>query len=174
MRFHLSTASSLGVLSRTQTWVCLNGSRGRLQIWLEGWNSSSVRIVIQKTLQGDLLAAFQDLKGPTKKTYTKVWSMREDKGEWLYTERGLLHWIERKTLYSEVGETLELDARRGCRSLIPGTVWNQVGWCFEQSDLKILLPMEARLHWVIFGEVPFQPKPFYDFVIPGPNYFSYG
>lgn len=33
--------------------------------------------------------------------------MREDKGEWLYIERGLLDWIERTTLYSEVGETLE-------------------------------------------------------------------
>lgn len=51
--------------------------------------------------------------------YTKVWSRREDKGEWLYNERGLLDWIERTTLVrlvrhwnrmlTEVAEASSLD-----------------------------------------------------------------
>lgn len=55
-----------------------------------------MRIVIQQlktALQGELLAVFQDLKGSAKKRLSaRVWSIGEDKGEWLYTERGLI-WI---------------------------------------------------------------------------------
>lgn len=51
--------------------------------------------------------------------YTKVWSRREDKGEWLCNERVLLDWIERTTLVrlvrhwnrmlTEVAEASSLD-----------------------------------------------------------------
>lgn len=51
--------------------------------------------------------------------YTKVWNRREDKGEWLCNERGLLDWIERTTLVrlvrhwnrmlTEVAEASSLD-----------------------------------------------------------------
>lgn len=157
--------SSLGVASTRQTWVCLNGSRGRLQMWSEGWDTSSVRTIIQPGEENSPGRTFSSLSGP-KGAYKRnflpgsgVWERTRGNG---FTLKEGWFRLDRKRTPLQWGwwDTLDLFEVR-----LDGTL--------SSLDLKIPWPMEVRLLWVISG-VPFQPKPFHDSVIPDPDDFSYG
>lgn len=70
--------------------------------------------------------------------------------------------------YDEGGETLEQVAQGSCGCPVIGSVWDQVGRGFEQSDLvKESLPMVGwgwGLDWIVF-EGSIQPKSFYGSMI---------
>lgn len=122
--FIWNIASSLCVPSTRQTWVCLDGSSGRLQIWLEGWNTSFVRIVIQhgeENSPGRSSSSFPGPKGAYKKytfyqglEYERGWGMplhwtgvdldRIERGH--FTVRLVRHW---NRVVTEVAEASSLD-----------------------------------------------------------------
>ena len=70
-----SPVSSSGALSTGKSWTCWSGSRGGPQKWSEGWSTSPMRkgweswgcSAWKRRLWGDLIAAFQYLKGPYRK-----------------------------------------------------------------------------------------------------------
>jgi len=71
--------------------------------------------------------------------------------------------------YSEGGESLAQIAQRGGRCPIPGKIQDQVGQGSEQPDLLIWLKMSLLIAWGLDQmafKCPFQPKLFYDSMIP--------
>ena len=69
-------------------------------------------------------------------------------------------------LYCEGGETLEQVAQRGCGCPLPGGLQGQPGWGFEQPGLEGGVPAYSRGLELRDLKGIFQPKPFYDFMIP--------
>ncbi|KAK4810947.1 hypothetical protein QYF61_013356 [Mycteria americana] len=94
----------------------------------------------KRRLQGDLIVAFQYIKGAYKKggerLFTRACSDRTRGNSFKLKEgRCRLDIRNRVFFYNEGGETLEQVAQRSCGCSIPGSVQGQVGWGFEQPDL---------------------------------------
>ena len=103
-----SLASSSGALSTGKTWTCWSRSRGGPQKWSEGWNISPMRKGweswgLKKRLWGDLIAAFQYLKGAYKKDrerlFTRVCSDRT-RGNVFKLKEGRFTWDIRKKCFT--------------------------------------------------------------------------
>ena len=112
--------------------------------------------------------AFQYLKGAYKQ-----------EGEWLFTrvdsdrtrEKGLRVRqgrfrldIRRKFFHAEGGDALEQVAQGGCGCPIPGGIQGQAGCGSGQPALVVGDPAHSR--GVDDDCGPFQPRPFYDSMIP--------
>jgi len=87
--------------------------------------------------QGDLLTAFQYLKGAYKKAgqalFTRVGSDKaRDNGFKLKEGRFRL---KEEILHNEGGDALAQVGQRSCGCALPGSVQGQVGWGFEKPHL---------------------------------------
>ncbi|GAB0203512.1 hypothetical protein GRJ2_002816800 [Grus japonensis] len=122
----------------------------------------------KRRLQGDLIAAFQYLKGPTGKLeglFTRAWSDRM-RGNGFKLREGRFR-LKEEIFHCEGGETLEQVAQRSCGGPIPGSVQGQVGWGFGQSGLVEGVPAHGGGGLELDDlSGPFQPKWFYDSRIP--------
>jgi len=95
----------------------------------------------KRRLQGDLIVAFQYLKGAYKKDVDRLFSRvcsnkTRDNGFKLKVGRFRLV-IRKIFFYDEGGETLAQVAQRGGRFPIPGNIQGQVGWGSELPDLVV-------------------------------------
>ncbi|KAM9643769.1 uncharacterized protein ACIBXB_012437 [Morphnus guianensis] len=100
----------------------------------------------KRRLQGDLIAAFQYIKGAYKKDEERLFSRpcrdrTRGNGFKLKLSRFRLD-VKIKFFCDEGGETLL--AQRSCGCPIPGIVQGQVGWGFEQLDLVEDVPAHGR------------------------------
>ncbi|KAK4826809.1 LOW QUALITY PROTEIN: hypothetical protein QYF61_011617 [Mycteria americana] len=93
----------------------------------------------KRRLRGDLLVAFQYLKGAGKKDGERLFSRAcsgRTRGNSFKLTEGRFRLDIRKKLFSfESGEALDQVAQRSCECPIIGSVQGQVGWSFEQPDL---------------------------------------
>ena len=100
----------------------------------------------KRRLRGDLIAAFQYLKGAYKKAgeglFTRACSDRT-RGNSFKLEEGRFS-LGEEVLHCEGGEALEQVAQRGCGCPIPGSVQGQAGWGFEQPGLVEGVPAHGR------------------------------
>ena len=90
---------------------------------------------LEKRLRGDLIAAFQYLKGDYKQEENQLLAWVDSdktKGKGFKFKDGR---FRLEILYRESGEVLEQAAQRGCGCFIPGGVKDQVGWGPEQPSL---------------------------------------
>ncbi|PKU34471.1 pol- hypothetical protein [Limosa lapponica baueri] len=120
----------------------------------------------KRRLQGDIIAAFQYLKGAYKKDGDKLFSRAccdRTRGNGLKLKDGRFRLdIRKKFVYDEGGETLAQVNQRGGRCPIPGNIQGQVGWGSEQPDLVEDVPAHCRgLDWMTF-KGSFESKLFYD------------
>ncbi|KAK4823245.1 hypothetical protein QYF61_000212 [Mycteria americana] len=86
-----------------------------------------LRDLEKRRLQGDLIAAFQYLKGVYKKDEDKLFRRAccdRTRGNGFKLEEGRFRWKE-EILHYEGGETLEQVAQRGGRCPIPGNIQGQ-------------------------------------------------
>jgi len=100
----------------------------------------------KRRLQGDLIAAFQYLKGTYKKAgevFTSACSNRT-RGNGFKLEVGRFRLDIREILCYEGGEALEQVAWRSCGCPLPESVQGQVGWDFEQPGLVESVPAHSR------------------------------
>ena len=67
----------------------------------------------------------------------------------------------RSFYYTVGGEELAQTAQKSCRCPIPGGAQGQDGWGLQQIDQVVDNFTHGR-DWI---QSPFQPKPFYDFMI---------
>jgi len=102
----------------------------------------------KRRLRGDLIAAFQHLKGAYKKNRDRLFSRaccRRTRGNGFQLKEGTFRLDNKEEiLYSEGGETLAQVAHRGGRCPIPGNIPGQVGWHSEQPDLVKDVPDPCR------------------------------
>ncbi|KAK4824617.1 hypothetical protein QYF61_016923 [Mycteria americana] len=93
----------------------------------------------KRRLRGDLIVAFQYIKGAYKKDggrlFTKAYCDRTRFQQFKLKEGRFRLGIRRKFFYNAGGETREQVAQRSCGCPIIGSVQCQVGWGFEQPDL---------------------------------------
>jgi len=93
----------------------------------------------KRRLPGDLLAAFQYLKGAHGKDGENIFSRaccNWTRSNGFKLREGRLRLDIRKTFfYHKASETLEQVAQRGSGGPIPGNIQGQVGWGSEQPDL---------------------------------------
>lgn len=88
----------------------------------------------KRRLQGQLLVAFQPLKGLIRKVGTDLFCNRTRVMVW--TKRGRLRLERRKIFfYSESGDTWGQVSQTGVRSPIPGNILGQVAQNPKQSAL---------------------------------------
>ncbi|KAK4825966.1 hypothetical protein QYF61_003535 [Mycteria americana] len=101
----------------------------------------------KRRLRGDLIAAFQYLKGAYKKDeerlFTKACSDSTGDNGFKLKEGRLRLDIRRKFFTMRV-VTLAQVALRSCGCPIPGNIQGQVGWGFEQPDLVEDVPGHCR------------------------------
>ncbi|KAK4830639.1 hypothetical protein QYF61_012482 [Mycteria americana] len=102
----------------------------------------------KRRLQGNLIAAFQYLKGAYRKDGDKLFSRaccNRTKGNGFKLKEGRFRLDKRKKFfYNGDGETLEQVGQRDGRFPIPGNIQGQVGWGSEQPDLVEDVPTLRR------------------------------
>ena len=98
----------------------------------------------KRRLQGDLVAAFQDLKGAYRKDEDRLFSKachdRTRDNCFKLKEVDIRTRYKEEIFYNEGGETLEQVAQRGGRCPIPENIQDQVGWGSKQPDLVDNVP----------------------------------
>jgi len=96
----------------------------------------------KRRLQGDLISAFQYLKGAYRKDgerlFTRLCSDRT-RGNGSKLKEGRFRYQE-EILHHEDGETLEQVAQSSCGCPLPGSVQGQIGWRSEQPGLADDVP----------------------------------
>ena len=102
----------------------------------------------KRRLRGDLIEAFQDLKGAYRKAgeglFVRAGSNRiRGNGFKLEENRFRLN-NRKKFFYCEGHKTLEQVAQRGCECLLPGSIQDQAGWVFEPPGLEGGVPAYSR------------------------------
>jgi len=102
----------------------------------------------KRRLQGDLLAAFQYLKGSYRKEGDYLLSKAccdRTRGNGLNQRESRFRLdIRKKFFYHEGGETLEQIAQRSSGGPIPGNTQGHVGWGSEQPGLVEDVPAHSR------------------------------
>ncbi|KAK4822058.1 hypothetical protein QYF61_008867, partial [Mycteria americana] len=93
----------------------------------------------KRRLRGDLIEAFQYLKGAYKKMGTDFLAGPVTIGQGTGSKEEIF--------YNEGGEALAQVAQRGGRCPIPGNIQGQVGWGSEQPDLVEDVPAYCREGW---------------------------
>ncbi|GAB0188666.1 hypothetical protein GRJ2_001331900 [Grus japonensis] len=102
----------------------------------------------KRRLRGDLIVAFQYLKGTYRKDGEGLF-IREcsdrTRGDGFKLKEGRFRLdIKEEILYCEGGEALEQVAQRSCGCPMPGNVQGQVGWGFGQRGLVEGVPAHGR------------------------------
>ncbi|GAB0186321.1 hypothetical protein GRJ2_001097400 [Grus japonensis] len=105
----------------------------------------------KRRLWGDIIAAFQYLKGASKKAGEGLF-IREcsdrTRGDGFKLKEGRFRLDIRKKFFTvRVGEVLEQVAQKGCGCPIPGSVQGQVGWGFGQPGLVEGVSAHGRGGW---------------------------
>ena len=105
----------------------------------------------ERRLQGDLIAAFQYLKGAYRKDGDNLFSRDNSdrmRGNGFKLKQGRFRLdVRKKFLYNEGCETLERVAQRGSGGPIPGNIQDQVGQGSEQPDLVRGVPARCGGGW---------------------------
>jgi len=105
-------------------------------------------ILEKRRLRGDLIAAFQYLKGAYKKDDDKCFSRvccNRTRGNVFKLAEGRFRLYIRKTFFYDKGVgALEQVSRRSCGCPLPGSVQGQVGCGFEQPGLVEGVPAHGR------------------------------
>ena len=89
----------------------------------------------KRRLRGDLIAAFQYLKGAYKWEEGPLFERADNnrtRGNGLKLKEGRFGLDVRGKFFTKSGEVLERAAQRGCGCAIPGGVQGQVGWGLGQ------------------------------------------
>ena len=105
----------------------------------------------KRRLWGDLIVAFQYLKGAYRKDEDKPFSkvccdgkrsngFKLKEGRFRLDIRKIFFFFFYFFFYSEGGETLEQVAQRDGICPMPGNIQDQVGWGSEQPDLVVDVP----------------------------------
>jgi len=102
----------------------------------------------KRRLQGDLIAAFQYLKGAYSKAGENIFSRaccnRTRSNGFKLTEDRFRPDIRKKLFHHEGGETLEQVAQRSSGGPVPGNIQGQVGQGSEQAGLVEDVPAHCR------------------------------
>ncbi|KAK4818784.1 LOW QUALITY PROTEIN: hypothetical protein QYF61_019130 [Mycteria americana] len=102
----------------------------------EGLRELGLFSLEKRRLRGDLIVAFQYLKGAYKKDGDRLFSRA------CCNKQGTRH--KEEIFHNEGGEMLEQVAQRGGRCPMPGNIQGQVGWGSEQPDLVEDVPTHCR------------------------------
>jgi len=101
----------------------------------------------QRRLRGDLIAAFQHLKGAYRKDGENIFSRAccdRTRRNGFKLRKGRFRADKEEIFYHEGGETVEQIAQRGCGGPIPGDIQDQVGRGSEQPGLVEDKPAQCR------------------------------
>ena len=112
----------------------------------------------KRKLQGDLIEAFQYLKGAYKQEGERLFT-------WVDSGRTSQLTREIEVFHSEGGDALEQVAQGGCGCPIPGGIQGQAGCGSGQPGLVVGDPAHSRGLKLDDHCGPFQPRPFCDSVI---------
>ena len=92
----------------------------------------------KRRLRGDLIAAFQYLKGDYEKERSQLFTWLDSdrtRGNGFKLKEGRFGLDVREVLYQECGEALARAAQKSCECPVPGGVQGQVGWGPGQPGL---------------------------------------
>ena len=109
-----------------------------------GWGELGLLSLERRRIWGDLIVAFQYLKGAYRKAvgrhFRRAHSDRT-RGNCFKLEEGR---FRLEILSCEGGETLEQVAQNGCGCSLPGSIQGQAGWGIEQPGLVGGVPAYSR------------------------------